>query len=143
MDLKNAAITGIAVLAGVLLSRQLHLPQKFFGGNSREKDIATLRSKAAELNARMPRQLDSDTRVLGMDVTNDGVIYRYQINTRTKQELIDAGLLDKLRTSLPANACKQEDDSAILAHGFSVTYTYVDSGNIPVGTVTVPASQCR
>jgi hypothetical protein len=33
MDLKNAAITGFAVLAGVLLSRQLQLPQKLFGGN--------------------------------------------------------------------------------------------------------------
>ena len=141
--MKKAIVALLVVAAGFFLSREFRLAERLGFVDSRESKLRILRENAAKFNSQMPRPVDAETMGLGMDVTNEGVVYKYQMTSYTKQQLIDSGFIERLTPVLLANACREPNTLTILKNKFSVSYSYVDKSGDSVGTVVVSPDQCR
>lgn len=133
----------VIVVAVVLLSREFRLAERLGLVESRESKLRILRENAAKYNAQMPKPVDPETLGLAMDVTPEGVVFRYRMVNHTRQQLADAGFAERLKPMLLENACKDKNTLVILRNRFSVTYAYVDKADAPVTTVVVTPEQCR
>ena len=141
--MKKMIVALLVVAVGFFLSREFRLAERLGFVESREAKLRFLKENAAKFNSRMPKPVDAETMGLGMDVTNEGVIYKYQMISYTKQQLIGSGFIERLTPVLLANACKEQNTLTILRNKFSVSYSYVDKIGDPVGTVVVSPNQCR
>ena len=141
--MKKIIVALLVVAVGFFLSREFRLAERLGFVESREAKLRVLKENAAKFNSRMPKPVDAETMGLGMDVTNEGVIYKYQMISYTKQQLIGSGFIERLTPVLLANACKEQNTLTILRNKFSVSYSYVDKIGDPVGTVVVSPNQCR
>ena len=141
--MKKIIVVLLVVAAGLFLGREFRLAEKLGFVDSRESKLRVLRENAAKFNSQMPKPVDAETMGLGMDVTNDGVVYKYQMISYTKQQLLGSGFIERLTPVLLANACKEPNTLTILRNKFSVSYSYVDKTGDSVGTVVVTPNQCR
>ena len=132
----------VVIAASYYLAGEFHLAERLGFVKSREAKLKILRESAVKFNAQMPMQVDAETRALGMDVTDAGVVYRYQMNSYTREQLVGMGFMERLPAILLANACKEPNTLTILKSRFSVTYSYVDKTGEFVGTVVVGPEQC-
>jgi len=141
--MKKTIVVLLVIAAGFFLSREFRLAERLGLADSRESRLKTMRENAAKFNSQMPRAIDAETMGLGMDVTSEGVVFKYQMISYTKQQLIDGGFIERLTPILLANACKEPNTLTILKNRFSVSYSYVDKTGDRVGTVVVSPNQCR
>lgn len=141
--MKKIIVVLLVVAASFFLSREFRLAERLGFVESRESKVRVLRENAAKFNSQMPKPVDAETMGLGMDVTNEGVVYKYQMTSYTKQQLIGSGFIERLTPVLLANACKEQNTLTILRNKFSVSYSYVDKIGDSVGTIVVSPNQCR
>jgi len=141
--MKKIIVVLLVVAASFFLSREFRLAERLGFFESRESKVRVLRENAAKFNSQMPKSVDAETMGLGMDVTNAGVVYKYQMTSYTKQQLIGSGFIERLTPVLLANACKEQNTLTILRNKFSVSYSYVDKIGDSVGTIVVSPNQCR
>jgi len=141
--MKKIIVVLLVVAAGVFLSREFRLAERLGFVDSKAAKLKVLRENAAKFNSQMPKAVDAETMGLGMDVTNEGVVFRYQMTSYTKQQLLGSGFIERLTPVLLANACKEQNTLTILRNEFSVSYSYVDKTGDSVGTVVVTPNQCR
>ena len=141
--MKTIIIVLLVVAAGYFLSREFRLAERLGFVDSRESKLRVLRENAAKFNSQMPKPVDPETMGLGMDVTSEGVVYRYQMTSYTKQQLIGSGFIERLTPVLLANACKEQNTLTILRNKFSVSYSYLDKIGELVGTVVITPNQCK
>ena len=140
--MKKIIVVLLVVAAGFFLSREFRLAERLGFVDSRESKLRVLRENAAKFNSQMPKPVDAETMGLGMDVTSEGVVYRYQLTSYTNQELIGSGFIERLTPVLLANACQEQNTLTILRNRFSVSYSYVDKIGDSVGTVVITPNQC-
>ncbi len=140
--MKKIIVVLLVVAAGFFLSREFRLAERLGFVDSRESKLRVLRENAAKFNSQMPKPVDAETMGLGMDVTSEGVVYRYQLTSYTNQELIGSGFIERLTPVLLANACQEQNTLTILRNKFSVSYSYVDKIGDSVGTVVITPNQC-
>ena len=136
--MKKILFIGIVLGAGWMGYRQLRSPF----GNSHEKNVAILRSVAAELNRGLPKRLDAETTLLRVDVTNSGVVNQYQTTSLTDFRMLPPNLLNELTLELQRKTCSNRSYKRAMGKGFSISYAYVDRNNISIGTFTYMRAHC-
>ena len=136
--MKKLLLVGIVLVIGWLGIRQLQSPF----GNSREENVAILRSFAAEVNRGLPKRIDAETTLLRVDVTNTGVVNQYRTTTLTDFRMLPANVLNQLRRELQRNTCKSRTYKQAMGKGFSISYAYVDRNNMQIGTFTYRRADC-
>ncbi len=141
--MKKIIIVLVAAAAGALLAREFRVAERLGFVDSRESKLKVLRETAAKFNAEMPKPIDAETMGLGMDVTSEGIVYRYRMISYTRQQLVDSGFMERLTPILLEKSCKEKSSLTILRHKFSVSYAYVDKVGDAVGTVVVTPNQCK
>ena len=136
--MKKILFLGIVLVAGWMGFRQLRSPF----GDSREDNVAILRSVAADLNRDLPKRLDAETTLLRVDVTNSGLVNQYQTTSLSDFRMLPPNVLNELRLDLQRKTCANRSYKLVMGKGFSISYAYFDRNNISIGTFTYRRADC-
>lgn len=132
-----------AVLVGLgWLGYQRYLKDAFILTDSKVENVAKLRTLAAKLNRDVPKEVDAETTLLRVEVTNRGVLNRYKTTVANAAAQFNGDRQSPVMPGLRKDACSDRAWRMAMERGFSINYSYVDGNNIPLGTFTVRNADC-
>jgi hypothetical protein len=121
---------------------QRYTKNAFILTESREENLVKLRTFAASINSGLPKELDAETTLLGLDVTRSGFVRRLRTTVANAAGLYNGDRQSSVLPAVRKDACDDRHFRMAMEHGFSVAYSYVDAGNNPLGTFTFRISDC-
>ncbi|GAP96521.1 hypothetical protein [Leptolyngbya sp. NIES-2104] len=104
-------------------------------------DQTVLRVTAAQLNRSVPQQIDEETTLTRVDVQEDGLLYNFQLVTKTSADL-NADAKEIIRNVVKERVCADPATKANLKDGYSFYYSYVGKDKLPVTKFAVAPKDC-
>ncbi|MGG6267872.1 hypothetical protein ACQ4M3_14530 [Leptolyngbya sp. AN03gr2] len=104
-------------------------------------DQTVLRVTAAQLNRNTPQQIDEETTLTKVDVQEDGLLYNFQLVTKTAADINDDAK-EIIRNVVKERVCSDASTSANLKDGYSFYYSYVGKDKQPITRFTVAPKDC-
>jgi ABC-type oligopeptide transport system substrate-binding subunit len=104
-------------------------------------DQTVLRVTADQLNRTAPKQIDEETTLTRVDVQEDGLLYNFQLVTKTSAD-INADAKEIIRNVVKERVCSDPSTKANLKDGYSFYYSYVGKDKLPITKFTVAPKDC-
>ncbi|BAU10116.1 hypothetical protein LEP3755_05960 [Leptolyngbya sp. NIES-3755] len=104
-------------------------------------DQTVLRVTAAQLNRSTPQQIDEETTLTRVDVQEDGLLYNFQLVTKTAADINDDAK-EIIRNVVKERVCSNASTKANLKDGYSFYYSYVGKDKQPITKFTVAPKDC-
>lgn len=104
-------------------------------------DQNVLRVTAEQLNRSAPKQIDEETKLIKVDVQEDGLLYNFQLVTRTAAD-INADAKEIIRNVVKQRVCSDPSTKANLKDGYSFYYSYIGKDQKPITKFTVAPKDC-
>jgi len=104
-------------------------------------DQTVLRVTAAQLNRSTPQQIDEETTLTKVDVQEDGLLYNFQLVTKTAAD-INNDAKEIIRNVVKERVCSDASTRANLKDGYSFYYSYVGKDKQPITRFTVAPKDC-
>lgn len=104
-------------------------------------DQTVLRVTAEQLNRSVPKQIDEETTLTRVDVQPDGLLYNFQLVTKTSADL-NADAKEIIRNVVKERVCSDPSTSANLKDGYSFYYSYIGKDKVPVTKFVVAPKDC-
>lgn len=135
----------LALNAGKLIYRTFLAPEDW--GNTPPSGVEAgspehLRHAAEKINARLPKKMDSDTRLTRVYAREREFIYEMELINYSSRDLDSSQFLAQATPFVRSQACGNRGMKGFWKHGITATYQYLGNDRVAIGTVSVTPGDC-